>query len=195
MFESAEVGHRIPKAEYVRREPELREALLKAQYRVLEAASFPVVIVIGGVDGAGKGETVNLLNEWMDPRHIVTRAFGTPTDEEAQRPPMWRFWRALPPKGRIGILFGSWYTAPIVQRAEGQIGKSELVEHIEQIRHFERMLVAEGALVLKFWFHLSRAAQKKRLQSLSDDPDTRWRVSDTDWHRFRRYDATARSPN
>ena len=181
MFESAEVGHRIGKAEYARQEPLLREALLKAQYRLLEDASFPVVIVIGGVDGAGKGETVNLLNEWMDPRHIVTRAFGTPTDEEAQRPPMWRFWRALPPKGRIGILFGSWYTEPIVRRAEGQMGKSELIEHIEQIRHFERMLVAEGALVLKFWFHLSRAAQKKRLQALSDDPDTRWRVTDTDW--------------
>ena len=109
MFESAEVGHRIPKAEYARREPELREALLKAQYRVLEDASFPVVIVIGGVDGAGKGETVNLLNEWMDPRHIVTRAFGEPTDEEAQRPPMWRFWRALPPRGKIGIFFGGWH--------------------------------------------------------------------------------------
>ena len=187
MFESAEVGHRIGKAEYARQEPLLREALLKAQYRLLDDASFPVVIVIGGVDGAGKGETVNLLNEWMDPRHIVTRAFGTPTDEEAQRPPMWRFWRALPPKGRIGILFGSWYTEPIVRRAEGEIGKAELVEHIEQIRHFERMLVAEGALVLKFWFHLSHAAQKKRLQALSDDPDTRWRVTDTDWHRFRRY--------
>jgi polyphosphate:AMP phosphotransferase len=188
MFESAEVGHRIPKAEYARREPELREALLKAQCRLLEEARFPVLIVIGGVDGAGKGETVNLLNEWMDPRHIVTHAFGAPTSEEGQRPPMWRFWQALPPKGKIGILFGSWYTEPIVQRADGAIGKAELTRRIEQIRHFERMLVAEGALVLKFWFHLSQKAQRKRLKALAKDPDTRWRVSDSDWDRLARYE-------
>ena len=108
MFESAEVGHRVSKRDFRARELKLREALLKAQYDLLGSAGFPVVVVIGGVDGAGKGETVNLLNEWMDPRHIVTRAFGEMSDEEAERPPMWRFWRALPPKGRIGILFGSW---------------------------------------------------------------------------------------
>ncbi len=188
MFESAEIGHKITKSEYAQREPLLREALLKAQYQLLADAKFPVVIIIGGVDGAGKGETVNLLNEWMDPRHIVTHAFGAPTDEEAQRPPMWRYWRALPPKGRIGILFGSWYTDPVVRRATGQIGSAELLQAIEEIRHFERMLVAEGALILKFWFHMSRSEQKKRLHALQDDPKTRWRVTDTDWEHFKQYD-------
>ena len=177
MFESAEVGHRIGKVEYARREPLLRAELLKAQYELLADASFPVLILIGGVDGAGKGETVNLLNEWMDPRHIVTRAFGPPTDEEAQRPPMWRYWRALPPKGRIGVHFGSWYTEPIVQRAMGRTSASAMLRSMTEIRHLERMLAAEGALVLKFWFHLAKAAQKKRLEALHDDPDTRWRAS------------------
>lgn len=188
MFESAEVGHKIAKTEYSKQEPILRAALLKAQYDLLADASFPVLIIIGGVDGAGKGETVNLLNEWMDPRHIVTRAFGAPTDEETQRPPMWRFWRAMPPKGRIGVLFGSWYTDPIVRRVMGKTKAAELAQSIEEIRHLERMLVAEGALILKFWFHLSRPAQKKRLKALEDDPDTRWRVNDTDWQRYKRYD-------
>lgn len=188
MFESAEVGHSIPDEEYARREPALRAALLAAQYRLLRDAKFPVVVLIGGVDGAGKGETVNLLNQWMDPRHIVTRAFGEPTDEEAARPPMWRFWRALPPKGRIGVLFGSWYTAPIVERVAGRTRRSDLLQSIEEIRHFERMLAAEGVLILKFWFHLSKAAQKKRLKALEKDPKTRWRVADTDWARFRIYD-------
>jgi polyphosphate:AMP phosphotransferase len=188
MFESAEVGHKVSKAEYARREPLLRAELLRAQYELLADASFPVLVLIGGVDGAGKGETVNLLNEWMDPRHIVTRAFGPPTDEEAQRPPMWRFWRALPPKGRIGVHFGSWYTEPIVQRATGGTSASALLRSMGEIRHLERMLVAEGALILKFWFHLSKSAQKRRLQALHDDPDTRWRVTPTDWERFKRYD-------
>lgn len=188
MFESAEVGHKVAKAQYARREPVLRAALLQAQYELLADASFPVLILIGGVDGAGKGETVNLLNEWMDPRHIVTHAFGPPTDEEAQRPPMWRFWRALPPKGRIGVLFGSWYTEPIVARAMGRTSASALLRSMVEIRHLERMLSAEGVLILKFWFHLSKAAQKKRLEALHDDPDTRWRVTATDWERFKRYD-------
>lgn len=188
MFESAEIGHKIPKDEYRKREALLREDLLKAQYDLLANAKFPVVIIIGGVDGAGKGETVNLLNEWMDPRHIVTRAFGELSDEEAERPPMWRFWRALPPKGRIGVLFGSWYTAPIVDRVIGKTKGPALMQSIEEIRHFERMLAAEGVLILKFWFHLSKEAQKKRLRALEKDPKTRWRVTDTDWERFKIYD-------
>ncbi len=137
MFESAEVGHRIAKEDFRAREATLREALLKAQYDLLGSARFPVVIIIGGVDGAGKGETVNLLNEWMDPRFIVTRAFGEMSDEEAERPPMWRFWRALPPKGRIGILFGSWYTAPIVDRVVRRTKPAALIQSIEEIRDFE----------------------------------------------------------
>ena len=188
MFEAAELGHKVSKEEYAQREPILREALLKAQYDLLAHAKFPVIIIIGGVDGAGKGETVNLLNEWMDPRHIVTHAFGDPSDEEAERPPMWRFWRALPPKGRIGVLFGSWYTTPIVRRVLKQTKSPEVMQSIEEIRHFETMLAAEGALILKFWFHLSKDAQKKRLKALEQDPKLRWRVTDTDWERFKMYD-------
>lgn len=188
MFESAEVGHSIPKDDYKAREPGLRDALLAAQYALLEKADFPVVIIVGGVDGAGKGETVNLFNEWMDPRHIHTHGFGEPSDEERQRPPMWRFWRALPPKGRIGMLFGSWYTTPIVERVRGHTSRSDLIASIEEIRGFEQMLVTEGALVIKFWFHLSKRAQRQRLKDLESDPKTRWRVTDTDWERFKDYD-------
>src|SRR5205085_9156724 len=114
-FESAEIGHKLGKAEYKRAEPRLRKRLLDLQHQLLVEAKYPVIILVNGVDGAGKGETVNLLNEWMDPRHIYTHAFGALTDIERARPEMWRFWQVLPPKGKIGILFGSWYTDPIVQ--------------------------------------------------------------------------------
>ena len=116
MFESAELGHKLSKEAYKRIEPKLRADLLDAQYELIRQARFPVIILISGVRGAGKGETINLLNEWMDPRHIHTHAFDNPSDEERERPPMWRYWRALPPRGRIGILFGSWYTGPIIDR-------------------------------------------------------------------------------
>jgi polyphosphate:AMP phosphotransferase len=188
MFESAELGHAITKQTYARQVPKLREALLDAQYDLFQDGRFPVIVLIGGVDGAGKGETVNLLNEWMDPRHIRTTAFGEPSDEEAERPPMWRFWRALPPRGKIGILFGHWYTDPIIGRVIGATKQSQLVQAIEGIVRFEKMLSDEGALMLKFWFHLSRDRQKKRLKAQEKNPKTRWRVTDTDWEHFRQYD-------
>ena len=98
MFESAELGHTIDKETYRKEVPKLRAELLDAQFDFREKGKFPVVILISGVDGAGKSETINVLYEWMDPRYLSTLAFSAPTDEEAQRPYMWRFWRALPPK-------------------------------------------------------------------------------------------------
>lgn len=189
MFDAAEAGHQVSKDDYKQQEPLLRQALLAAQYRLLESARFPVIIVVSGVDGAGKSETVNLFNEWMDPRHITTHGFGEPSDEEAQRPPMWRFWQALPPKGRIGMLFGSWYTAPIVRHASGLTQADELEASIREVRDFEKMLTTEGAVLVKLWFHLSHDAQRQRLTQLEQDPKTRWRVTDTDWERFKHYDS------
>jgi polyphosphate:AMP phosphotransferase len=188
MFEAAEIGHKLSKGEFKRMEPQLRGDLLDAQYELSKNGKFPVIILFSGVRGAGKGETVNLLNEWMDPRHIHTHAFDTPTDEERNRPPMWRFWRALPPKGKIGMLFGSWYTQPIVNRVFKQTRANDMVRSIEDINRFERMLADDGALMLKFWFHLSKKRQRERLKSLQADPETRWRVTERDWDFFKYYD-------
>lgn len=191
MFESAELGHRIDRETWKARLPALREALLEAQLELLEKADTAVVVVIAGVEGAGKGETVNLFNEWMDPRHIVTEAFGPLTEEERQRPFMWRYWRALPPKGQIGILFGSWYSKPILSRVLDCCSAAELDLQVKRIRHFERMLARENVLLVKLWFHLSKSRQKKRLTKLAKNPDTAWRVSDSDWKLFKHFDEFA----
>jgi AMP-polyphosphate phosphotransferase len=188
MFESAELGHKLSKGEFKRIEPKLRVELLEAQFALSQNGKFPVIVLISGVRGAGKGETVNLLNEWMDPRHIHTHAFDTPSDEESERPPMWRYWRALPPKGKIGILFGSWYTSPIIDRVFRNTKSRDLLQSIEEINRFEKMLADDGAVILKFWFHLSKKAQRKRLKTLESDPDTRWRVTSRDWDFFKVYD-------
>lgn len=188
MFESAEIGHKLSKTAYRAAVPALRAALLQAQVGLFEKRKTPVVVLISGQDGAGKGETINLLNEWMDPRFISTVAFSEPSEEERERPPMWRFWRALPPKGRIGFFAGSWYSEPIRERVESQISEKELDARAEQINRFEEMLVNEGALVLKFWIHLTKDGQKKRLKALSADPRTAWRVTPWSWQRLKTYD-------
>ena len=186
MFEAAELGRTLDKATYKEKEPLLRTALLELQ-EALKGCDFPVILLISGVDGAGKGETVNLLHEWMDPRWIQTAAFDVPTDEERERPPFWRYWRALPPKGQIGVLFGSWYSDPIAWRVENQIDDHQLGTLLKRINTFEKMLVDDGALVIKLWFHLSQTDQKQRIKKLQKDPKTRWQVSERDISHMKSY--------
>ncbi len=188
MFESAELGHRIEKETWESEVPQLREALLDAQYDLVAARRFPVVILIAGVDGSGKSDVVSTLNEWMDPRHIQVNGLDDPSDEELERPHMWRYWRLLPPKGKMGIFDGSWYTWPILERANDHISNERLDQSLEEVRRFEQMLIDEGALVLKFWMHLSKQTQGKRLEKLEKDPKTRWRVTERDWKHFKLYD-------
>lgn len=192
MFESADLEHVVDKRAYQREEPGLRAALLDAQYELHEQRRFPVIVVIGGVEGAGKGETVNLLHAWMDPRHIQTHAFPEPSDEERARPRMWRYWRALPPKGTLGIFFGAWHSQPILDRVFRRTRRADLDQSVAETLRFEAMLASEGALVLKFWFHLSREQQRRRLRSLERNPDTRWRVTGIDWEYFGLYDRFVR---
>ena len=188
MFQSAEIGHRISKAKFREVVPALREALLEAQATLFEAKQTPVLILISGEDGAGKRETIHVLYEWMDPRFLTTLAFEEPNDEERGRPDMWRYWSSLPPKGRIGIFAGSWYSDPIRRRIKGKISQKDLDARAEQINRFEAMLVNEGALVLKFWIHLSKDAQRQRLEDLQSNPQTAWRVTRWNWKRLKTYD-------
>ena len=187
MFETAEIGNKIDKDTYIRESIKVRDALLTSQRKLLDS-NFPLIIIVSGNEGAGKSELVNLLNEWMDARGIQTHAMWNPSDEERERPPLWRFWRALPPKGRIGIFFGSWYTGPVIDRVYKRIDNEEFERCVERVQQFERLLVNEGALIQKFWLHLSKPAQKQRLKELEKNPDTKWRVSELDWKFYKKYE-------
>ena len=187
MFESAELGHSVAKRAYDKRMPGLRYELLEAQLTMVAKADFPVIVVVGGEDGSGRGEMVNLLLEWMDPHHVRVHASDVPVDGEKDRPPMWRFWRSLPPKGKMGVFFGGWYARPILDRAGSRIDAAEFHRQLADISRFERMLVDEGALVIKIWLHLTKKAQRKRFEKLESKPETAWRVSRQDWKDHRRY--------
>ncbi len=187
MFETAELHHTISEADYRKEVVVLRTELLQLQ-DALREADFSVIVLFQGVDGAGKGETVNLLNAWMDPRGIVTRAFGDPSDEEQERPAFWRFWRELPPKGRIGLFLSSWYSRPILDRVYGLTKTATFEQHLGRIAAFERMLVEDGTLLIKFWMHLGKKAQKERIESLAKDPRTRWRITEKDRKHCKWYD-------
>ncbi|MCY1397461.1 Polyphosphate:AMP phosphotransferase [compost metagenome] len=192
MFESAEIGHAIDKETYEAEMPALREALLEAQFELKQQSRFPVIVLINGIEGAGKGETVKLLNEWMDPRLIEVRTFDQQTDEEMARPPAWRYWRQLPAKGRIGVMFGNWYSQMLQGRVHGVFKDAVLDQAINGAERLEQMLCDEGALIIKFWFHLSKKQMKERLKTLQDDPLHSWRISPLDWQQSQTYDRFVR---
>ncbi|MFJ4373742.1 polyphosphate:AMP phosphotransferase [Pseudomonas japonica] len=192
MFESAEIGHSIDKETYEAEVPALREALLEAQFELKQQARFPVIVLINGIEGAGKGETVKLLSEWMDPRLIEVRTFDQQSDEELAHPPAWRYWRALPAKGRMGVFFGNWYSQMLQGRVHGHFKDAVLDQAISGAERLEQMLCDEGALIFKFWFHLSKKQMKARLKTLKKDPVHRWRISPLDWEQSETYDRFVR---
>ena len=187
MFETAELGRSVDKEEFEAELPKLRLELLEAQ-RELHKAGVPVVVLLAGADGAGKGETVKRVLEWLDARGLDTHAFGAPTDEERERPRWWRYWMRLPPRGRIGIFFGSWYSEPLVERAFGRLSRARYDRMLSENAFFEQVLAEDGTLVVKLWIHLSKKALRKRLRRLEHDPATRWKVTKADWKHFRKYD-------
>jgi polyphosphate:AMP phosphotransferase len=188
MFRTAELGSSISKDEYSEQEPLLRQQLLDLQRELRVQGRFPVVVVFAGVDGAGKAQTINLLNEWMDPRWLVTRAYDNPSDEERERPEFWRFWRDLPPKGRIGLFLSSWYSRPVLDWVYDKTKTARFADRLDRIVTFENALAEDRALVLKFWMHLSREAQERRLKCLEKDPLEKWRVSQRHWKHWQMYD-------
>ena len=188
MFRTAELGQSVPKSEFKQKEPVLRQELLEAQRRLRKLKKCPVIIIFAGVDGAGKGETVNLLNAWMDPRWLITPAYDKPSDEERERPEYWRFWRDLPPKGKTGLFLSSWYSRPVLDRVHTRIDDAEFNLLLERIVNFEKGHTDDGALILKFWMHLSKRAQKKRFRDLEKNELTSWRVKEEDWDNWRLYE-------
>jgi polyphosphate:AMP phosphotransferase len=188
MFEAAEIDHAVSKTAYEKQVARLRTRLLEEQYELLERKSRALVVLVNGVDGAGKGNTVNTLNGWLDARHMPTFGFGKPSEEERERPALWRFWQVLPPRGKIGVFVGSWYSNPILSRAYDESDDATLDQALGRIRHFEAMLYEDDVVLLKLWFHISKQVQAQRFRELRADALTRWRVTKRDLRHHKLYD-------
>jgi polyphosphate:AMP phosphotransferase len=187
MFESAELGRMVTKKAFDQAVPPLRVELVELQQR-LRRADFPVLVLLSGVNGSGKSETINVLNQWMDPRWILNSAYRPPSEEEMERPRFWRYWRDLPAKGQLGLLLSAWYSRPFMETVDGNCSWAEYDRLLAEVVAFERVLADDGAVILKFWMHLSRAQQKQRLKSLERDKLQSWRITDTDWRQWKSYD-------
>ncbi|MGM0411696.1 MAG: polyphosphate:AMP phosphotransferase [Pseudomonadota bacterium] len=162
MFETAELGRRLDKADFKAAEPELRTRLLQAQW-ALQGQRRPLVILLAGMEAAGRAGVADRLNKWLDTRGMVTAAFWDETDEERQRPDHWRYWRRLPGAGEIALFFDGWYRRPLHGSALGEVDAMERERELHRIADLERTLTRDGALVVKFWLHLSADRQAERM--------------------------------
>ncbi len=187
MFKTAELGQKLSKTAYHEQLPELRARLVQAQYKMREV-DFSIIIIISGNDNIGRSEAIGCLAEWMDPRYLEINAYGDPSDEEQERPTYWRYWRNLPADGRISIFYGSWMHRPLMDRLDGVIENDALDQSIHEINNFEKLLVDDGTLLLKFWLHLSEDSMKKRFKAAEKDEDLRWKINDRDRSFVKSYD-------
>ncbi|CCQ74975.1 polyphosphate:AMP phosphotransferase [Magnetospira sp. QH-2] len=188
MFRTAELGRTVSKEDFEAIATDLRIEMLELQQR-LRATDVPVILVFAGVDGAGKAASMNLINEWMDPRWVVTRAYKQPSDEEGERPEYWRFWRDLPPKGKIGLFLSSWYSDPILERVRDGVDDMVFERRLERIARFEQTLADDGALILKFWMHMGKEAQKTRLKKLEKKKLAAPSIIKAHWDNLKQYDS------
>ncbi len=183
---------RLSKKAYQARASGLREQLVQLQVE-LKQTPFKVLLIVAGPEGAGRGNLLNTLAEWLDPRGVETFSYHPPTENERAHPHQWRFWRSLPGIGRIGLYAGSWYTETLREEARSARALKSVAEEAGRIRDFEQLLADGGTLIIKVWLGLSKEAQGRRLRVLRADPDTAWRVSDEDWHHHKIYDRLAKT--
>src|SRR5215469_527096 len=167
MFESAQLEHSLDKRTYRLTAPKLREDLLNAQFDLVESRARAVLVLINGPDGAGKGDVLNRLYEWLDAHYLSTLSYLEPTEAERERPGLWKYWRDLPPRGQIGVVLGSWYHEALHARATERFSSAEFSSALEIIAHFEEMLVAERVTLVKIWLHIDPQESRRRLKKLA----------------------------
>ncbi len=164
---------------------EARLAPLQAQAR---EQGISTVLVFEGWDAAGKGGTIRHLTHGLDLRDYHVVPIAAPTDEERARHYLWRFWRRLGRAGTITVFDRSWYGRVLVEWIESFISEPALLRSYGEITDFEEMLVDNGAVVQKFWLHVTPEEQLKRFKKRAKVEYKQWKLTDEDWRNREKWD-------
>ena len=186
MLQTADLDLKLDRAAYERVFRPLRDRLALLQRSVFEAG-IPVVVLFEGWDAAGKGDCIEKLVGRIDPRGYEVHYIQEPTEEENLRPFLWRFWAKLPGRGGMGIFDRSWYRRVLSERVEGEVSRKRWERSFDEIAQFERMLADDGTLIVKFWLHISRVEQRRRLSRMERSEHESFRVKKRDWRAHRLY--------
>src|SRR5512133_1059039 len=165
MLEKVDLSLAVSKTAYKRRITQLQERL----YDLVHAAfqrQIPSMIVFEGWAAAGKGGTINVLTERLDPRGVRVVPVSPPRSSEMRYPWMWRYWQGIPAYGQTVIYDTSWYRRVLIDRVAKAVKKSAWKQAYQDVVEFESMLAAEGTLICKFWLQISEQEQAHRFKKL-----------------------------
>ncbi len=179
---------------------EAAERLVAAQKRLAHLRLFTaglltertvgpgIIVVFEGFDAAGKGGAIRRLSASLDPRHVTVVPITTPTPNELAHHFLWRFQATLPARGGMTVYDRSWYGRLLVERVEGLITPSVVRRSAEEIVQFEKALIADGFIIVKFWMHVSADEQLRRFLDRQSDPLKQWKLTEDDWRNRERRD-------
>ncbi|MEZ4860070.1 MAG: hypothetical protein R3C14_02125 [Caldilineaceae bacterium] len=187
MLEIVDLAQSLPKAEY-KRQLDAYQTQLRILGYYLHQRRRPAIVVFEGWDAAGKGGAINRLTERMDPRGYIVHPIAAPKGDDAEKHYLWRFWRRLPEQGVMAIFDRSWYGRVLVERVEGFCSTAEWQRAYEEIQEFEQQLVDFGAIVIKFWMHVSKEEQLHRFERRENIPTKSWKLTDEDWRNREKWD-------
>lgn len=187
MLEQIDISLKLAKTDYKAQMDRL-EIRLGELHRQLHQLGIPAILVFEGWDAAGRGTLINELILRLDPRGFKVFANNTCHADSQSHPFLWQYWNTTPAAGKIMIYDRSWYERVMVDRIDGLLSEDKVSLTYEEILSFERQLTDAGCIMIKFFLHISKKEQKKRLEELEKDPSTRWRVGDVEWRRHRKYE-------
>jgi polyphosphate kinase 2 (PPK2 family) len=178
---------------------EYEDALEQVQLRLLRLQQHHyhqrqrAIVVFEGWDAAGKGGAIRRLTEKLDPRGLQVWPIGAPTAEEQGRHYLYRFWEKLPPPQRWAIFDRSWYGRVLVERIEKLCPHDAWERAYGEINAFEKMLVDDGAVIVKLFLHISKNEQLRRFHERESNPYKRWKITDDDWRNRKKWNKYERA--
>jgi PPK2 family polyphosphate:nucleotide phosphotransferase len=175
-----ETEHYRKKKEVVKELEKQRRRIQGLQARLYAENERGLLIVLQAMDTGGKDGTIKHVFSGVNPQGCRVSSFKTPSAEEANHDFLWRYHKSAPARGRIGIFNRSHYEDVLVVRVKDLVPDAVWRERYHQINDFERNLSNDGITVLKFFLHISKDEQKRRLQSRLENPDKRWKFSSAD---------------
>jgi PPK2 family polyphosphate:nucleotide phosphotransferase len=164
------------------------ERLRELQLMLFADGRYSLLVVLQAMDTGGKDGTIRHVMSGFNPAGCDVVSFKAPSENELKHDFLWRVHQAVPPKGMIGVFNRSHYEDVLVVRVHDLVPKKVWEERYWQINDFEKMLTENNVVILKFFLHISRTTQRERFESLARDPLEKWRVTEADWARHKKYD-------
>jgi AMP-polyphosphate phosphotransferase len=194
MLEKIDLSKSLSKEEYEHKLTPYQIQLHHLGYQ-LYVQKRSLIIVYEGWDAAGKGGNIKRVTERLDPRGYEVFPIAAPSGDDRTHQYLWRFWRRLKPPDEKQILIfdRSWYGRVMVERVEGFCKESEWKRAYHEINEFERQLVDSGAILVKFWIHISEEEQLRRFEERKSDPYRSWKLTDEDWRNRGKWDQYTRA--